>query len=246
MEFNQNDLDLFETAKGIMHRTACTSDRLTAYTMDAKLVWAGAHYLLIRSGPFEGKKDAEIWSREALLLRRGNPTKNAMVEIALATIPLIHKKWAQNLRRTVWRQGSRAQVAHGKFNYRRWSKSLVADLIEFCEEQDRSFQEREAKAISNLEESHTFSQGICKLMIDQGFKVCGTTRVDDVQFPCGYRFHVNMVEGTTGRRNEVRLRPTSRRVVEVELTTQEFDQEEFEFLAEALGKIREKRRKETE
>lgn len=241
MEFNQVDKMLFEHARKVMHQNGCTKDAWTAYTKEAKLVWAGKHYLLIRSGPFEGKKEAEIWSRESLLLGRGNVEKNPMQEIALATIPLVHKNWSDNFRRTLWRQGSITRIADGKFNRRRWSKSLVQDLVEFCEEEDRLLPEREAAAIARLDDQHGFSQSACKLMQDHGFKVGGTIMVDDIPFPVDHRYRISML-GDTGRQNEFRFRPTKRREIEVELLRQMFDFDEFEILAEALAKISNKRK----
>lgn len=242
MEFNQIDKLLFEHACKVMHLNGCTKDERTAYTKEAKLVWAGKHYLLIRSGTFEGKKEAEIWSRETLLLGRGNVEKNPMQEIALATIPLVHKNWPDNFRRTLWRQGSITRIADGKFSRRRWNNALVQDLVEFCEEEDRLLPGREAAAIARLDDQHTFSQSACKLMQDHGFRIKGTIMIDDIPFPVGHKFRVTMRDGSGLRQDEFRFKPTKKREIEVELTNQTFDFDEFEILAEALVKISKKRK----
>lgn len=232
MEFNPVDLKLFTYLKHKM-RDDVESLKLTNYTLEAKLLWAGAHYLLVKTGPLYGRRAVEIWSREGLLLRRGNPTENGMFELALATIDLANKSWMLNFRRTLWKQG--AAGSYKQFARRRWGKGLLKELIEFCEEEDRTFLVREALEIERQQKARNFAASACNYVKDLGIELSGKKFTSNKKYQA-------LIEGDRTHRLEFHFTPKSSRKITFGATNCQLDQEEFELLARAFNEIRKKRK----
>ena len=232
---HSTNAELFEYLKGIMHASV-TRDRRTNYTKQAKLLWAGKHYLLVKTGPVEGVSEVEVWSREALLLKRGNPTKNAMVEIALAAIDPIHKRWGANFRKVLWTSRSGGIV--GGACDSRWSKTTKTLLVHWVKRAlEETFDYRLAQFQDTADEINKFSQDMAAIFNDGRRRTMGTIARDGVPYPAGCTYHV-MLPGDPGQRARFRFRPsTTNNRVTVHWNDVDLDRKEFEILAEAVLKI---------
>ena len=232
MKFQQRDLDLFSDIKRRYHASTgrCTP---TALSIRAELLWAGEHYLLVRTGPKQYGREVEIWSREMLLLRRGS-RGNAMMEIALATLDPTIREWRGNTRRVLHQVGS----SYHQFKSRRWGKGLLTDLIAHAKKLNYEFEDRLEAFKKQRASEHAFSQGICNYVERSGFKVQGNLERNGIAFPVGLNYQFEILPNWSKKLTFLAARDGT---VKVTLTEAVLDGPEFELLVAALRSIREKR-----
>jgi len=237
-------LELFSYAKRLMRRET-DSLKETVYITKSELLWSGKHYLLIREGPYQGSRGVELWSVEALLLQKGNPTKNGMLEIALASIDPIHRKWKVNKRRTL---ACSAYASVKAFRGRRYSKTLCRELIAYCEEQERDFKLREAEEIKHVDDYNEFSKNLVLKAKSLGFEISGAEigndpyKEDSFLADRTYSTSLHMSSTTCER---FRFKPTSSKKVVLKWSQMTMTGEEFEVLLEAVAQINTMRKEES-
>lgn len=237
MEHSPIALELFAFVKKLM-RGETESGRETAYTTKSELLWSGKHYLLIREGPYNGSRGVELWSVESLLLQKGNPTKNGMLEIALATIEPIHRMWKFNKRRTLASSGGSYGTVEA-FRGRRYCKALRQEMIAYCEEQDQTFKLRETEEVNRVDDYNEFSKNLVLKAKGLGFEVSKLSRSSDPyedSFPAE-RTYATSLHGSSATAEKFRFKPTSRKQVLMKWSQMTMTGEEFEVLLEAVAQI---------
>jgi hypothetical protein len=240
MQTSVHDQILFDFIKERMAEGSF-ADRKKNYVKQTKLLWSGQHYLLVRTGP---KSDGDevirkvvLWSREYLLLKRKDQSDNAMMTIALAALDPVHHVWRSNRSRVLHVTGRLS--GHERFRGKKLTKSVLADMIAFCEDEDRTFFEREAAESNRVNEANKFAQDAVRLVQSAGFKIVGAVEENGVPRPAGARYGAT-TDGSTESCFD--FKPNSSVDVNVDISDLEVDSTEFEILVEALGKIQKLKR----
>lgn len=228
MPFEATDWDIFNYAKSVLRggrRRGCR------YVRDTELLWAGKHYLLIKTGPGEGRRSTKLFSREYLILSRGNPSGVAMVEVALAAIDPVHHVWRENRHRTLHNTDG---TGDERWRGRRWSKRLLDELIAYAQEQDRTFLERERAEALKTQSNDAFSQRTVQLVKESGFSVDGVLEFNGVEFPVGSTY-----KSKIGRNDDDHFEFTSNaeRTITTHVHVLDLSPEEFEIMLDALTRI---------
>lgn len=234
MQISAYDQILFDSIKERM-TDGNYKTRKSNYITQTELLWSGQHYLLVRTGPKvdAGKavRKVTLWSREYLLLRRKDRHVNAMIALALAAIEPVHHEWRSNRCRLLHKTDGNG---HARFRGKKFSKSVLSDMVAFCEEEERTFFEREVAESNKLDEANKFSQAAVRFVECAGFKIAGTIEKRDVARPAGERYEATPEGFAFGG---FEFTPNSSVEVEVEIQNLDLDATEFEILVEALGKI---------
>lgn len=238
-----SDRALFEQIKLVLCEGK-SERRKTNYVRKTELLWVGRHYLLTRTGPKldDGKsiRKVHLWSREWLVLRRGNPESNPMVALALAAIDPIHYAWKGHNRRLL--HSTNVHSGHDRFRGRKLTKTVLAEIITFCEEEDRTFPERERQASAEFEARTSFSQITVQLVKNHEFEVQGLATRNGVEYPVGYTYGAQIGwHHPVGRRDRLDFTPNETKTITARIWDTEFEPDEFEILLEALGRIHKNR-----
>lgn len=244
--FSGADIGLLRYFKERLHQTmgeARGGDR-RAYATDAELVWSSKHYLMVRTGPDDGKRTIMLFSREAALLRRGNRDKNAMLEVALATINPVFKTWNANIRRTLWISGKYGGGLE-ELRYlrgRRYSKSLLQELIVYAESFEASLDQRLNDYIVGETKIKEFVRGIPKTLLEGGLNIGGIDRgrssykVNPKRMRADQVYHVDL---PGEKSSKTRFKFKISRTGTIKMMWPEFNMtpEEFEVMQKAVVEI---------
>lgn len=234
-KFGPVDISLMATARKMLDDVASSKSDVSDYAAKATLLWAGAHYLLVRTGLYQGKREVFLLSRETLLLVRGNKGENAMLAVALATIDPILKNWNDHFKRRLWCSGHfpkevLPETRH--LNGTRWSKALRAELTTFAEQQDATFDERLQAEADVRRLATEFAERVAA-----GVKAQGLPLSDEFDPLRPSRMLGVRIEGANHASEIFLFAPVKLDVIRVIWQRVHFNLEEFEILTKAVREI---------
>lgn len=243
MQVSEMDQTLFAYIKHLMFAMRSKGSRMTRdshYIRQTKLLWVGKHYLLVRTGP-KSEDESQIrkvrlWSREWLLLHRGNPGGHDMMAVALAAIDPAHRNWTENRFRTLHSTGP--TNGHARFRGRRFSEKLLREIIAFCEEEDRTLPERFRAVSEKFETENVFSKKTVEAVLAHGFEVEGPREQNGVQYPPGHCYRTRLgYYNSHAPIERIDFTPDKDGEVEVKLNPTSMTPEEFEIFLGAMAQI---------
>lgn len=232
MNFSSHDYELLSKIRRMLRRETLNT-RTARYAEEVKLLWTNKDYVLVKTGPWSGCSSVYLYSRQRLLCLIGNPYKNAMVEIALASIDPLHNTWQKNYRRKLWEQSDHV-LAYPQFSKRRWSKTLLKEMIAYAEKLSADLpQAMEAeRELRRAKRQHI--RDTCNRVKDLGLEVMPVGETPDKDF-------VTKVDGW----GNIRFTPLGGGQIKLYIgRSRVVSNQEFMIFMEAMSKIDSLRKKE--